>query len=161
MDVCMPGMGGVAAIRQLRAQGSKSIIVALTASGLDQGSAGALEAGAQEMLCKPYQEAHLLERIGALLQLRYVYRASPSASRAFATGEREAATPSLEELLRGIPPELMGALREAVLEARPARIELLAQQVAVHSAVAAARITSLARDFAYEPLIEALAERSE
>ena len=52
-----------------------------------------------------------------------------------------------------------GELRDAVLEARPARIEQLTAQVALHSAKAATTIVSLTRNFAYEALSEALADK--
>ena len=157
MDLRMPGMGGVSAIRQLRASGSQAVIVACTASGLEQECAAALEAGAEETLSKPYREAYLLERIGALLGLRYAYQQKPTSVPPAAAASL-GSTSTLSELLHGLPDELRAELRDAVLEARPARIEALAERVATHSPLAAQEIMALVRNFAYEPLSEALGQ---
>jgi CheY-like chemotaxis protein len=160
MDLRMPGMDGVAVIRQLRSLGSQAVIVALTASGLEEECAEALSAGAQETLSKPYREEHLLERIGALLGLHYAYHgpaSSPPAAVASPT-EQDALASALPELLSGIPDALREELRDAVIEARPVRILSLAEQVSAHSPAAADKISALVREFAYESLSRALGE---
>jgi len=77
MDVRMAGIGGIEAIRRLRAAGRSTVIVAFTASGLDAMMAEARAAGANEVLLTPYKEAELLHRIADLPRLRYEYADDP------------------------------------------------------------------------------------
>jgi signal transduction histidine kinase/DNA-binding NarL/FixJ family response regulator len=155
MDLRMPGMGGLEAIRRLRACGATAVIVAFTASGFDELEGSARDAGADEVLFKPYREAELLERIAQLVGLAYVYETEASA------GLRPAGTPfrgaptALSAISSRLPEGLATALREAALQARVGRIEQLAVEVGVHSADAASEIRALVRDFRYDELASA------
>jgi signal transduction histidine kinase/DNA-binding NarL/FixJ family response regulator len=154
MDVRMPGMGGIDAIRRLRAGGSRAAIVVFTASWLEGTREDALAAGADDVLSKPYDDGAVLHRLGELLGVRYAYADDAAAQRA-AGG----APVPLADLLEGVPPALIVQLRAAVLEARASHIERLASQVAEHSDVAAAEIRALMRDFQYDRLALALGGR--
>lgn len=154
MDLRMPGMGGVEAIRRLRAAGSRAVIVAFTASGFDELEQEARAAGANDVLFKPYREADLLERLAQLLGLRL--RFDPEPERGERAGAVAGATPSLAEQLRAVPAPLLAELREAALRARPAALHALAEQVESHASGAAARIHELAENFRYEELTAAL-----
>jgi signal transduction histidine kinase/DNA-binding response OmpR family regulator len=158
IDLAMPEMEGVTIIRTLRGQGSSTRIVALTASGLEHESAEAVAAGAQEVLRKPYREALLLERVGALLDVRYVYALPPGPRNQSGLGAPM--TRALSDLLAAVPEQLTLQLREAVLAARPGRIHQLAGQIAIHSTSAAAQITALAQEYAYDALAAALEPRN-
>ncbi len=76
MDVRMPGMGGLEAVRRLRESGSKTVIIAVTASSLAEAEEEARDAGADAFVRKPYQEGELLAVIGERLGVRYVYGSS-------------------------------------------------------------------------------------
>jgi DNA-binding NtrC family response regulator len=54
MDVRLPGMDGLAAMRQLRSQGSEVPIVVITAFGNLETAVGAMKAGAIDYLPKPF-----------------------------------------------------------------------------------------------------------
>jgi DNA-binding LytR/AlgR family response regulator len=157
MDLRMPGMGGVEAIRRLRAAGSSALIVAFTASGFDDLEHAAREAGASDVLFKPYRESQLLERLAQLLGLRLQYDGSaPALAGNMAPPPAADDTLSLAEQLRAVPPPLLDELREAAFRARPAMLEALAQKVEHHASGAAARIRLLAQDFRYDELTAAL-----
>ena len=79
MDVRMPGMGGLEAVRRLRQGGSKAAIIAITASSLAEAESEARAAGVDAFVRKPYQEGELLAVIGEQLGVRYVY--GPTAQR--------------------------------------------------------------------------------
>ena len=64
MDVRMPGMSGLDAIRILKARDSKAAFIAVTASGLAHTEREAVDAGADGFLRKPYKEGDLLAAIG-------------------------------------------------------------------------------------------------
>ena len=67
LDLRMPGMDGLEAIRRLRAAGSRAVIGALTASTLEQDERDALAFGADFFLRKPYDDEELLEKLGSIL----------------------------------------------------------------------------------------------
>ncbi len=53
MDMHMPVMDGHEAVRRLREDGYRSLIVAVTASAMSQDSAAAIEAGCDHFISKP------------------------------------------------------------------------------------------------------------
>lgn len=152
MDLRMPGIGGLEAIRRLRAGGTSSAIVAFTASGFDELKGAAREAGADVVLFKPYREAELLERIAELVGVHYTYGDLADSKRATLTAPPPGRTEALARSLRTLPGDLVASLREAVLRARFARIEQLATDVGLHSPTAADEIRALLRDFRYDEL---------
>jgi CheY-like chemotaxis protein len=157
MDVRMPGIGGLEAIRRLRAAGSKAVLVAFTASLLEGMHQEALAAGARDVVVKPYREADLLRRIGELLDVRYVYDADNEPATSGAAVDDKPAQ-SLSRLLKGVPPNLIDQLRDAVVEASTTRIEQLATEIGKYSKDAATEIRALAREFLYDRIESALNE---
>jgi two-component system KDP operon response regulator KdpE len=67
LDVNMPGMGGLEACRQIRA-GSAAAIIMLTVSDSEVDKVGALDAGADDYVTKPFGMPELLARIRAALR---------------------------------------------------------------------------------------------
>ena len=68
LDVMLPDGDGYSLCRQLRVQGVKSMVLMLTARGLEDDIVRGFEAGAQDYLTKPYRLRELLARVGALLR---------------------------------------------------------------------------------------------
>jgi two-component system KDP operon response regulator KdpE len=67
LDVNMPGMGGLEACREIRA-GSSVAIIMLTVSDSEEDKVGALDAGADDYVTKPFGMPELLARIRAALR---------------------------------------------------------------------------------------------
>jgi two-component system KDP operon response regulator KdpE len=67
LDMNMPGMGGLAACREIRAQ-SEIGIVMLTVRDTESDKVDALDAGADDYVTKPYKAPELLARIRAALR---------------------------------------------------------------------------------------------
>jgi two-component system, OmpR family, KDP operon response regulator KdpE len=67
LDMNMPGMGGLAACRELRA-GSDAGIIMLTVRNSEQDKVIALDAGADDYITKPFGMPELLARIRASLR---------------------------------------------------------------------------------------------
>jgi CheY-like chemotaxis protein len=159
MDIRMPGMGGLEAVRLMRERGSEAAIFSVTASGLAEAENEARERGVDEFIRKPYREGDLLAAIGHQLGVRYVYGSSVRGPSVRA--ERKIAGRStLSKRLSNLPSELIDQLREAALEGRAKRLESLADQVRQHSEDASAEIRSLARGFQYDTLVSALQPRT-
>lgn len=72
LDVLMPGIGGFETCRRIRAQPALADVpvMFLTALGDREATQPALEAGADDLLPKPFQRAELLLRARALIRLR-------------------------------------------------------------------------------------------
>ncbi|MEO8592884.1 MAG: response regulator transcription factor [Candidatus Solibacter sp.] len=82
LDINMPGMGGVAACRALR-QDSNVAIIMLTVQNTEKDKVGALDAGADDFVTKPFSTPELLARIrAALRRLPLLPQSSPERLRA-------------------------------------------------------------------------------
>ena len=67
LDVMMPGMDGIALIKELRSSISTPVLL-LTARGETEDRIAGFEAGADDYLPKPFEPKELLLRIGAILR---------------------------------------------------------------------------------------------
>ena len=155
MDLRMPGIGGLEAVRRLREGGSKAAIIAVTASGLADAEDTARDAGVDAFVRKPYREGELLAAIGERLGARYTYGTAAEESRPPA--DRASATRStLSQRIGLLPLELIDQLRAAAIEGRVKRLESLADEAGHYSASVSAEIRTLARDFQYDAIVSAL-----
>src|SRR5215831_9223296 len=71
LDVVMPEMDGYAVCRAIRASPATSFlpVVMITASG-EQEKVNAIEAGADDFVVKPFNQAELLARVRSLLRIK-------------------------------------------------------------------------------------------
>jgi DNA-binding response OmpR family regulator len=68
MDLAMPNVSGLEALKILREQGSRVPVIMLTAHGEDEDKLAAFEAGADDYLVKPFSGRELVARVGAVLR---------------------------------------------------------------------------------------------
>lgn len=159
MDLMMPGIGGLEAIRRLRASGSTTLIVALTASSMDQEGTEAIIAGANAVWWKPYQESDLLEKIRVLLGVTYT-RAELPAARPVSTADLppNSKVPSrdLAATLGLLPHGLRERLRDSALRARASDLHVLIDEVARHSPEAADALRLRLETYRYDAIVIAL-----
>jgi CheY-like chemotaxis protein len=155
MDLRMPDIDGLEAIRRLRTAGSTAAIVAVTASGLARAESDARDVGVDAFVRKPYREADLLETIGELLGVRYSADASQALTDAGAAARDETST-VFPGAMDGLPAVLVDQLRAAALQGRAKRLEQLADEAGAYSQAAAAAIRVFAVDFRYDALVAAL-----
>jgi two-component system KDP operon response regulator KdpE len=77
LDINMPGMGGLAACRAIRADTNIAIIM-LTVRNSEADKVGALDAGADDFVTKPFSMPELLARIRAALRRLPVLQSAPA-----------------------------------------------------------------------------------
>jgi two-component system, OmpR family, KDP operon response regulator KdpE len=68
MDISMPVVTGIDALRRLRSLGSDVPVIMLTARGSDEDKLAAFDAGADDYLVKPFSARELVARVGAVLR---------------------------------------------------------------------------------------------
>lgn len=68
LDIDLPGRSGVEVARELRASGVATPIVMLTALDATQSKVAALDAGADDYVCKPFDFAELFARVRAQIR---------------------------------------------------------------------------------------------
>lgn len=66
MDITMPGMDGIAAVKRIRASDPKAIIVMVSAMGQEKMIRDAIVSGAKGFIVKPFKEQHIVETLEKL-----------------------------------------------------------------------------------------------
>tara|TARA_R110002167_G_scaffold23597_3_gene83755 strand:- start:157 stop:942 length:786 start_codon:yes stop_codon:yes gene_type:complete len=110
IDLGLPGISGLALIRELRSLDQRLPILILTARSDWQDKVEGLEAGADDYLTKPFHIEELLARVNALLR-----RSAGQASPKFLFGPLQIDTAAKQVQLEGKPVELT-AYEYATLE---------------------------------------------
>jgi PAS domain S-box-containing protein len=152
MDLHMPVMDGLETTRRIRgeARGTETIIVALTASAMDEDRRMVAESGADDFIAKPCNEDVLLEKMGALLGIEYDYE---EGSVTEAPGSLSA------EDLRHLPLGMVEELRNATLSGNKRRLDKLILTVReTENAGSAQRLQDLADKYEYDALARLLEE---
>jgi two-component system OmpR family response regulator/two-component system response regulator QseB len=101
LDLGLPGLGGLAVLRRLRAGGSKIPVLILTARDAVEDRVTGLDAGADDYVVKPVDLAELAARLRALIR-----RAGGEAAPALRRGDLELDPAAHRVALRGRPVEL-------------------------------------------------------
>lgn len=84
LDLMLPGLDGLEVLSRLRASGSRTPVLILTARGAEEEKVSGLRRGADDYLTKPFGIPELLARVEALLRRSRIPPTDPS------TGDRGA-----------------------------------------------------------------------
>ncbi|NNM86117.1 MAG: response regulator transcription factor [Phycisphaerales bacterium] len=71
LDIMLPGLDGLAVLKQLRKASVRACVLILTARDTTEDRVRGLDCGADDYLTKPFALAELLARVRALLRRRY------------------------------------------------------------------------------------------
>jgi PAS domain S-box-containing protein len=157
MDVHMPVMGGLEATRRIKAdpRGKETIIVALTASAMDDDRREGAQSGVDDFLSKPCREDELLEKMRTLLHIAYDYEETGGDDAQPAAGLAALNAATLGQL----PRELIEELRDATLSGSKRRLEKVILKVREGAGAGPANaLQQLADKYEYDALTRLLEE---
>jgi two-component system sensor histidine kinase/response regulator len=157
MDLHMPVMDGLVATRKIKQtpHGKETIVVALTASALDDDRRSVAESGADDFLSKPCHEDELLEKMRSLLNLTFEYQEADLAGGSDASNVQALSAEKLEQL----PRELIEEIRDATLAGNKKLLDKLTQQVRTNGDPESAQgLQALADRYDYDTLTQVLEE---
>jgi CheY-like chemotaxis protein len=156
MDMRMPLMDGYEATRRIRSAlgGDSTVIIAVTASTLDERTPAMMNAGVDDLVCKPFKEGQLFDRIGTHLDIRFRYDESEEFTKV-QSGELASPTPVS---LSGLPDELRASMRQAILGCDMDGFIQLLPQVAEQYPSVAVSLQKLAAMYDYDALARIVSE---
>ena len=151
MDMRMPEMNGYEATRRIRATpgGADVAVIGVTASVFAEMRQGVFDAGVDEFMGKPFHESELLDKIGKLLGVHYVYDE--------AEGVEDEAEEALDtEALAALPRDLTDRIRQATVDGDFDAVVELADEVARFDEHVAAALRASAERFDADRILDAL-----
>ena len=177
MDMRMPVMDGYEATKQIRAreremgrwadgqmgrcctqhsgQLSKTVILALTASGLHEEKAIVLSAGCDDFVRKPFREEIVFEKMAQHLGLRYVYASQSATAQTFPAFELTS------KALAMMPSTWTAQLFQAADSVDNERIFHLLEQIPAASAPLAQALAHLVDNFRCDQIIDLIEQLGE
>jgi CheY-like chemotaxis protein len=157
MDMRMPVMDGYEATRRIKAttKGQATVVVALTASVLEEDRAVILSEGCDGFVRKPFREAELFAVFVDLLGVRFEYEDRPAMlpSRTGAAPRKSYPTATLETAMAELPQDLLAELEEATVRADLKRIESMIDLVRERDDPLADALAGLARDYDHDRIL--------
>jgi CheY-like chemotaxis protein len=156
MDLRMPVMDGLEATRRIRknSSGTEPVILALTASAMDEDRHTVLQAGADELIVKPCREGDLLEKIRAHLGLAYKY--ADLAPEPELTSIDDTGRSLKSDALDNLPVEWADGMRRAIFNGDKDRVNELIANIPQRDAAFARALQRLADRYEYDALTELL-----
>jgi CheY-like chemotaxis protein len=164
MDMRMPVMDGYEATRRIKAtlKGQATVIVAVTASALEEDRELILSEGCDGYIRKPYREAELYEMLTRHLGVRFVIEqaqpelaAAPAESAGRRTPPRElSGEADWTGRLAALPAPLVGRLQQATVLGDLTAILAAVDEIRARDAMLAGHLADLARRFAHEPILD-------
>lgn len=128
---------------------SRCVIIALTASSLEQERIVAFSVGFDDFLAKPFRQADIFELMHKHLNIQYIYENN---SLSQAPGPVKNETPSLT-MLDTLSPELLQNLERAALHSDVELMTQCLERVRSMNAPLADSLSSLANNFAYGEIL--------
>jgi len=151
MDIGMPVMDGYEATKRIKAQVSSGqletptfpVIIALTASILEEERATVLAAGCDDFMRKPFKDTDIFEMTARHLGVRYVYEELTEVMPAWLT----------PELLAILPLTLRQRLAKAIDLADVETAQAVIGEIAPHHPAIISGLRELVNNFAYDTLL--------
>jgi signal transduction histidine kinase/DNA-binding NarL/FixJ family response regulator len=151
MDIRMPVMDGIEATQRIKAtpKGQHTVIVALTASVLEEKRNAVIAAGCAEFIRKPFREADIFDAMHKHIGVRFVYE-EPTAIPTSTENNVDVLTPAA---FASLPSDLIANLRQAILSLDIESMQSYITQISELDHSLAEAIATLAKDFKYKQLL--------
>jgi CheY-like chemotaxis protein len=151
MDVRLPVMNGIKAVRCIRAlEGGQGVkITAITASTFIDQRHEVLVAGLDDFVRKPYRPGEIFDCMARHLGVQYLYRDDSALT-------CECASVPEPDSLAGLPQDLRRHLKDAVISLDVRRIASMINRVAERDAALGRMLAGCAEGFAYTAILNAL-----
>jgi len=156
MDIRMPIMDGLEATRRIRASqtGDSPVIIAVSASALDEDRNHVIHCGVDDFVSKPCREDELLEKIRASLNIGYLYAGDERSQEKESVAALASALSG--EMLTSLPVELLDQLRHSVLNGENDELDKLIGRVMEQDTPFAGTLRDLADKYDYDTLMQLL-----
>lgn len=150
MDLRMPVMDGWEAARQIRAQPEceSTIILAMSASSFDDPGAAARVAGCDGFLCKPFDEADLLDSLRRHLGVEFAY-AECGPANVVGSGNPVSAARAIASL----PAPWRAMLRDALVRLDVAAVQRVVGEIEERGSEVPDALRNLVTDYRYGQLL--------
>ncbi|WP_204151771.1 ATP-binding protein [Leptolyngbya sp. CCY15150] len=150
MDVRMPVMDGYEATRRIKAtpQGESTVIIALTASVLEEEQAVILSAGCDDFLRKPFKESTIFEAIAHHLGVQYRYAEEPAEPSGSSSLDQ-----TWSDRLAELPRDWLETFYQTVLEADVHTAIALIEQLPAEQDAIAQPLATMVNQFQFEAIL--------
>jgi PAS domain S-box-containing protein len=164
MDIRMPVVDGYEAIQRIRereqeierdsvTQNPKTVIIALTASALEEERIEILKIGSDDFVRKPFHEKTILDKIAQHLDVNYLYASDEDT---IVGQQLEIIPPSLlQQTMRVMPSNWIARLHESASLADNELIFQLLTEIPDSNAVLTDTLVQLVHDFRYDKIMQA------
>jgi len=153
MDMRMPVMDGYKATQQMKKtiKGQDTVVIAISASVLDEEKAKVLLAGCDDFIQKPFQEEIIFEKIQKFLKVDYFYEENYSSYSITDSAEKSL---NLNNFLSAMPREWVLKLRQASLDADSELVEQILKKVPTIYSLELKTINNWLKKFQFENLLD-------
>ena len=151
MDMRMPVMDGYTATQKIKGttKGQATVILALTASVLEEERAVVLSAGCDDFLRKPFREAEIFDAMHKHLGVRYVYEnLKPTKTEGVNSGDVLTA-----KIIEALPTDLITQLEEAIVTSNLDLIDAVTEKIRQENPPLAEAIKNCLHNFEYEKVL--------
>ena len=147
MDIRMPVMDGLEATRRIKATGAgaDTRIVAVTAHALEEEQNEILDAGCDDFIRKPFQEAEIFQALAKHLGVRFVYEEGKAPAAARPQVDRAA--------LADLPAPLLSELEGALSRIDSDAVDRAVAAIRIHAPALADGLAVEAQDLQYGRLL--------
>jgi signal transduction histidine kinase/CheY-like chemotaxis protein len=158
MDMRMPVMNGYEAVKRIREQEGeqKTIIIALTASIVEEEKVLSLSAGCNDVVSKPFEEDLIFQTIAKHLDVRYIYKQENQDRRS-----PPALHPLTPEDLRHLSPQWRENMAQAAIELDDQKVLRLINDIQASDPEIAHTLTQLINDFRFDRISQLVCLSSE
>jgi signal transduction histidine kinase/ligand-binding sensor domain-containing protein/CheY-like chemotaxis protein len=160
MDIRMPVMDGYEATRRIRLSpgGAEVVIIALTASVLDDERGNILSEGCNDFIRKPFRQNDLLKTIAHYLNVNYVYQTVPDTTGQAGDSIRAIVDEAVN--VAGIPASMLDELWQATIEADLEAINLAIDKIRPVNPEFAESLSTMSEDFDHDGILSLVRKAS-